>query len=34
MTALAALNIVGWLCRVPDLLIVEAWFRNRRVPIV
>ena len=30
MAPIMALNIVGWLCWVPNLLVVEAWFRRQR----
>jgi uncharacterized membrane protein len=31
LSPIVALNIVGWTCWVPNLLIVEAWFRRRRL---
>jgi uncharacterized membrane protein len=30
MAPIMALNIIGWFCWVPNLLIVEAWFRRQR----
>lgn len=30
LSPIVALNIVGWLCWVPNLMIVEAWLRRRR----
>jgi uncharacterized membrane protein len=30
LSPIIALNIVGWLCWVPNLLLVEAWFRKKR----
>jgi uncharacterized membrane protein len=33
LTPIVALNIVGWLCWVPNLLIVEAWFRRKRLAV-
>jgi uncharacterized membrane protein len=30
MAPITALNIVGWLCWVPNLIIVEMWMRRRR----
>ena len=30
MAPIMALNIVGWLCWVPNLVVVEAWFRRQR----
>jgi hypothetical protein len=29
MAPIMALNIVGWFCWAPNLLVVEAWFRRR-----
>ncbi len=33
LAPIAAFNIVGWTCWVPNLLVVEAWFRRRRSPV-
>jgi uncharacterized membrane protein len=30
LSPILALNIVGWTCWVPNLIVVEAWFRRRR----
>ena len=31
LSPVVALNVVSWLCWVPNLLVVEAWLRRRRV---
>jgi hypothetical protein len=32
LSPIMALNIVGWTCWVPSLLVVELWMRRRRTP--
>jgi uncharacterized membrane protein len=34
LTPVMALNIVGWTCWVPSLIVVEWWMRRRRQPAV